>query len=120
MNKWIKASEYVNKMSSVKSYLALQNGFGGVTIISGNISKDYIIEHYVAICPIPVEGMSEFVRDTHNYGESTMVPAKSLVKGDKIYYDYSVLTVKNVNDNNIEFDVQGIVIDDLTIMVEKL
>ena len=120
MNKWFKASEYVDKMSKVKMYLGLQKGFGGVTIVSGNTSRDYIIEHFSAICPIPVEGMSEFNKYTHNYGESTDVPASSLKVGDRIYYDYDVLTVKNIHDNKIEFDVQGIVIDDLSLIVEKL
>lgn len=120
MNKWIKTSEYVNKMSTVKMYLGLQKGFGGVTIVSGNTSKDYIIDHFDAICPIPVEGMSEFRKDTHNYGESTMVSVSSLKVGDKIYYNYEVLTVKKIQDNKIKFDVQGIVIDDLSLVVEKL
>ena len=37
-----------------------------------------------------------------------------------IYYDYNVLTVKNNNDNKIEFDVQGISIYNLDTLVEKL
>ena len=48
-----------------------------------------------------------------------MVKASELTVGDKIYYDYSVLTVKNIN-NKIEFDVQGISIDNLDTLVEKL
>ena len=49
-----------------------------------------------------------------------MVKASELTVGDKIYYDYFVLTVKNINDNRIEFDVQGISIDNLDTLVEKL
>lgn len=120
MNKWFKASEYVDKMSKVKMYLGFQKGFGGVTVISGNTSKDYILEHFDAICPIPVEGLSEFTKYTHNYGESVMVPVTSLKVGDKIYYNYEVLTITKIHDNKIEFDVQGIVIDDLSLVVEKL
>lgn len=63
--------------------------------------------------------MDEFCRETHNYGESKMVKASELTVGDKIYYDYSVLTVKNIN-NKIEFDVQGITIDNFDTLVEKL
>ena len=63
--------------------------------------------------------MDEFRRETHNYGESKMVKASELTVGDKIYYDYSVLTVKNIN-NKIEFDVKGITIDNLDTLVEKL
>lgn len=118
--KWYKASEYVDKMSKVKTYLALPEGHGAPTFISGNCSKDWILEHFVAICPITIEGMDEFRRETHNYGESKTVKASELTVGDKIYYDYSVLTVKNINDNKIEFDVQGIIIDNLDTFVEKL
>lgn len=118
--KWHKASEYVDNMSKVKTYLALPEGHGAPTFISGNCSKDWILEHFVAICPITIEGMDEFRRETHNYGESKTVKASELTVGDKIYYDYSVLTVKNINDNKIEFDVQGITIDNLDTLVEKL
>ena len=118
--KWHKASEYVDKMSKVKDYLGLPKGYGAPEFVSGNCSKEWILEHYDAICPITIEGMNEFRRETHNYGESKIVKAYELTVGDKIYYDYSVLTVKNINDNSIEFDVQGITIDNLDTLVEKL
>ena len=118
--KWHKASEYVDKMSKVKDYLGLPKGYGAPEFVSGNCSKEWILEHYDAICPITIEGMDEFRRETHNYGESKMVKAYELTVGDKIYYDYFVLTVKNINDNRIEFDVQGISIDNLDTLVEKL
>lgn len=118
--KWHKASEYVDKMSKVKTYLALPKGYGNPRFISGNCSKEWILEYYEAICPITTDGMDEFRKETHNYGESKMVKASSLKVGDKIYYDYTVLTVKNNNDNKIEFDVQGISIDNLDTLVEKL
>ena len=118
--KWHKASEYVDKMSKVKNYLGLPKGYGVPEFVAGNCSKEWILEHYDAICPITIEGMNEFRRETHNYGESKMVKASELTVGDKIYYDYSVLTVKNINDNSIEFDVQGITIDNLDTLVEKL
>ena len=117
--KWHKASEYVDKMSKVKDYLGLPKGYGVPEFVAGNCSKEWILEHYDAICPITIEGMNEFRRETHNYGESKMVKASELTVGDKIYYDYSVLTVKNIN-NKIEFDVQGISIDNLDTLVEKL
>ena len=117
--KWHKASEYVDKMSKVKNYLGLPKGYGVPEFVAGNCSKEWILEHYDAICPITIEGMNEFRRETHNYGESKMVKASELTVGDKIYYDYSVLTVKNIN-NKIEFDVQGISIDNLDTLVEKL
>ena len=117
--KWHKASEYVDKMSKVKNYLGLPKGYGVPEFVAGNCSKEWILEHYDAICPITIEGMDEFRRETHNYGESKMVKASELTVGDKIYYDYSVLTVKNIN-NKIEFDVQGISIDNLDTLVEKL
>ena len=118
--KWYKASEYVDKMAKVKSYLGLPKGWGAPKFVSGNCSKEWILEHFEAICPIPIDGMNEFRRETHYYGESKMVKASELTVGDKIYYDYSVLTVKNINDNSIEFDVQGITIDNLDTLVEKL
>lgn len=117
--KWHKASEYVDKMSKVKNYLGLPKGYGVPEFVAGNCSKEWILEHYDAICPITIEGMDEFRRETHNYGESKMVKASELTVGDKIYYDYMVLTVKNIN-NKIEFDVQGISIDNLDTLVEKL
>lgn len=117
--KWHKASEYVDKMSKVKNYLGLPKGYGVPEFVAGNCSKEWILEHYDAICPITIEGMNEFRRETHNYGESKMVKASELTVGDKIYYDYFVLTVKNIN-NKIEFDVQGISIDNLDTLVEKL
>ena len=117
--KWHKASEYVDKMSKVKNYLGLPKGYGVPEFVAGNCSKEWILEHYDAICPITIEGMDEFRRETHNYGESKMVKASELTVGDKIYYDYSVLTVKNIN-NKIEFDVKGITIDNLDTLVEKL
>ena len=117
--KWHKASEYVDKMSKVKNYLGLPKGYGVPEFVAGNCSKEWILEHYDAICPITIEGMNEFRRETHNYGESKMVKASELTVGDKIYYDYSVLTVKNIN-NKIEFDVKGITIDNLDTLVEKL
>ena len=117
--KWHKALEYVDNMSKVKSYLGLPKGWGAPEFVSGNCSKEWILEHYEAICPIPIDGMNEFRRETHYYGESKMVKAYELTVGDKIYYDYSVLTVKNIN-NKIEFDVQGITIDNLDTLVEKL
>ena len=94
--------------------------FGSPRLISGSCSKEWILEYYEAICPITTDGMDEFRKETHNYGESKMVKASSLKVGDKIYYDYNVLTVKNNNDNKIEFDVQGISIDNLDTLVEKL
>ena len=115
-----KASEYVDKMSKVKNYLGLPKGYGVPEFVAGNCSKEWILEHYDAICPITIEGMNEFRRETHNYGESKMVKDSELTVGDKIYYDYMVLTVKNINDNRIEFDVQGISIDNLDTLVEKL
>lgn len=118
--KWHKASEYVDKMSKVKNYLGLPKGYGVPEFVAGNCSKEWILEHYDAICPITIEGMNEFRREIHNYGESKMVKASELTVGDKIYYDYFVLTVKNINDNRIEFDVQGISIDNLDTLVEKL
>ena len=117
--KWHKASEYVDKMSKVKNYLGLPKGYGVPEFVAGNCSKEWILEHYDAICPITIEGMDEFRRETHNYGESKTVKASELTVGDKIYYDYSVLTVKNIN-NKIEFDVKGITIDNLDTLVEKL
>lgn len=118
--KWHKASEYVDKMSKVKNYLGLPKGYGVPEFVAGNCSKKWILEHYDAICPITTEGMNEFRRETHNYGESKIVKAYELTVGDKIYYNYIVLTVKNINDNRIEFDVQGISIDNLDTLVEKL
>ena len=118
--KWHKASEYVDKMAKVKSYLGLPKGWGAPEFVSGNCSKEWILEHFEAICPIPIDGMNEFRRETHYYGESKIVKAYELTVGDKIYYDYMVLTVKNINDNRIEFDVQGISIDNLDTLVEKL
>ena len=118
--KWHKASEYVDKMSKVKNYLGLPKGYGVPEFVAGICSKEWILEHYDAICPITIEGMDEFRRETHNYGESKIVKAYELTVGDKIYYDYMVLTVKNINDNRIEFDVQGISIDNLDTLVEKL
>ena len=118
--KWHKTSEYVDKMSKVKNYLGLPKGYGVPEFVAGNCSKEWILEHYDAICPITIEGMNEFRRETHNYGESKIVKAYELTVGDKIYYDYMVLTVKNINDNSIEFDVQGITIDNLDTLVEKL
>lgn len=117
--KWHKASEYVDKMSKVKNYLGLPKGYGVPEFVAGNCSKEWILEHYDAICPITIEGMDEFRRETHNYGESKIVKAYELTVGDKIYYDYMVLTVKNIN-NKIEFDVKGITIDNLDTLVEKL
>ena len=117
--KWHKASEYVDKMTKVKLYLGLPKYWGAPEFVSGNCSKDWILEHFEAICPIPIDGMNEFRRETHYYGESKMVKASELTVGDKIYYDYSVLTVKNIN-NKIEFDVKGITIDNLDTLVEKL
>ena len=117
--KWHKASEYVDKMAKVKSYLGLPKYWGTPEFVSGNCSKEWILEHFEAICPIPIDGMDEFRSETHNYGESKMVKASELTVGDKIYYDYSVLTVKNIN-NKIEFDVKGITIDNLDTLVEKL
>lgn len=107
-------------MSKVKDYLGLPKGYGVPEFVAGNCSKEWILEHYDAICPITIEGMDEFRRETHNYGESKIVKAYELTVGDKIYYDYIVLTVKNINDNRIEFDVQGISIDNLDTLVEKL
>lgn len=107
-------------MSKVKTYLGLPKGWGAPEFVSGNCSKEWILEHYDAICPITIDGMDEFRKETHNYGESETVKASELAIGDKIYYDYSVLTVKNINDNKIEFDVQGITIDNLDTLVEKL
>lgn len=118
--KWHKASEYVDKMSKVKIYLGLPKGYSVPEFVAGNCSKEWILEHYDAICPITIEGMDEFRRETHNYGESKIIKAYELTVGDKIYYDYIVLTVKNINDNRIEFDVQGISIDNLDTLVEKL
>ena len=118
--KWHNASEYVDKMSKVKTYLGLPKGLGAPEFVSGNCSKEWILEHYVAICPITIDGMDEFRKETHNYGESETVKASELAIGDKIYYDYSVLTVKNINDNKIEFDVQGITIDNLDTLVENV
>lgn len=120
MNKWIKVSDYINNISKVKFYLALPNEYGAPVIISGNTGLDYILEHYDAICPIPVDGIDEFRRDTHNYGESKMVPACSLNVGDKIYYNFNVLTVTKINEDSIEFDLQGFIIDNPAIYVEKL
>lgn len=117
--KWHKASEYVDKMAKVKLYLGLPKYWGTPEFVSGNCSKEWILEHFEAICPIPIDGMDEFRSETHNYGESKMVKASELTVGDKIYYDYSVLTVKNIN-NKIEFDVKGITIDNLDTLVEKL
>ena len=117
--KWHKAPEYVDKMSKVKDYLGLPKGYGVPEFVAGNCSKEWILEHYDAICPITIEGMDEFRRETHNYGESKIVKAYELTVGDKIYYDYMVLTVKNIN-NKIEFDVKGITIDNLDTLVEKL
>lgn len=117
--KWHKASEYVDKMAKVKLYLGLPKGWGAPEFVSGNCSKEWILEHFEAICPIPIDGINEFRRETHYYGESKMVKASELTVGDKIYYDYSVLTVKNIN-NKIEFDVKGITIDNLDTFVEKL
>ena len=117
--KWHKASEYVDKMSKVKLYLGLPKYWGTPEFVSGNCSQEWILEHFEAICPIPIDDMDEFRRETHNYGESKMVRASELTVGDKIYYDYSVLTVKNIN-NKIEFDVKGITIDNLDTLVEKL
>ena len=106
-------------MSKVKLYLSLLKYWGTPEFVSGNCSKEWILEHFEAICPIPIDGMNEFRRETHYYGESKMVKASELTVGDKIYYDYSVLTVKNIN-NKIEFDVKGITIDNLDTLVEKL
>ena len=58
--KWHKASEYVDKMSKVKDYLGLPKGYGAPEFVSGNCSKEWILEHYDAICPITIEGMDEF------------------------------------------------------------
>lgn len=118
--KWYKASEYVNKMSNVKTYLGILKSSGALKFISGNCSKEWILEHFVAICPITIEGMDEFRRSTHNYGESEMVKASSLKVGDKIYYDFSVLTVTRINGNKIQFDVYGTSIDNPDMIVEKL
>ena len=118
--KFEKLKKLADNMSKVKDYLGLPKGYGAPEFVSGNCSKEWILEHYEAICPITIEGMDEFRRETHNYGESKMVKASELTVGDKIYYDYSVLTVKNINDNKIEFDVQGITIDNLDTLVEKL
>ena len=102
------------------TYLALPKCYGSPRLISGSCSKEWILEYYEAICPITTDGMDEFRKETYNYGESKMVKASSLKVGDKIYYDYNVLTVKNNNDNKIEFDVQGISIYNLDTLVEKL
>ena len=66
--KWHKVSEYVDKMSKVKDYLGLPNGYSAPEFISDNYSKECILEHYEAICPITIEGMDEFRRETYNYG----------------------------------------------------
>lgn len=76
-------------MSNVKDYLGLPKGYGAPEFVSENCSK------------ISIDGMDEFRRETHNYGESKIVKAYELTVGDKIYYDYSVLTIKNINDNRI-------------------
>lgn len=117
--KWHKASEYIYNMSKVKTYLGLPKGYGAPEVVSGNCNKYWILEHFEAICPITIEGMGKFRKQLHNYGESKIVKASELTVGDKIYYDYFVLTVKNIN-NKIEFDVQGISIDNLDTLVEKL
>ena len=117
--KFEKLKKLADNMSKVKDYLGLPKGYGAPEFVSGNCSKEWILEHFEAICPIPIDGMDEFRRETHNYGESKMVKASELTVGDKIYYDYSVLTVKNIN-NKIEFDVKGITIDNLDTLVEKL
>jgi len=116
--KWWSVSEYADKMSKVKSYIAIPKN-GGIEIISGNVSKEWLIENFVAICPVPTEGMKQFKRDIFNYGESEMVPASTLTVGDKIYYDYYTLTVTEVDGNGIKTDLQNFIINP-SVMVERL
>lgn len=116
--KWHSVSEYADKMSKVKTYLGLPK-YGAPQMVSGNVSKEWLLDNFVAICPIPTEGMNQFKRDTFNYGESEMVPASTLKVGDKVYYDYTVLTVTDVSDNEIKTDLYNFVINP-TATVEKL
>lgn len=116
--KWHNVSEYADKMSKVKSYIAIPKN-GGIEIISGNVSKEWLIENFVAVCPVPTEGMNQFKRDIFNYGESETVLASALAVGDKIYYDYYVLTVTEVDGNGIKTDLQNFIINP-DAMVERL
>lgn len=116
--KWYSVSEYADKMSKVKTYLGLPK-YGAPQIVSGNVSKEWLIDNFDAICPIPTEGMNQFKRDTFNYGESEKVLASTLKVGDKVYYDYNVLTVTEVNDTEIKTDLYDFIINP-TVMVEKL
>ncbi len=116
--KWYSVSEYADKMSKVKAYLGLSK-LGGPQIVSGNVSKEWLIDNFDAICPIPTDGMNQFERDTFNYGESEKVLASTLKVGDKVYYDYNILTITEVNNTEIKTDLYDFVINP-TVIVEKL
>lgn len=117
--RWHSVPMYIDKICPLKFYLAIpKDGFGGVRIISGNESKDWITGHYSAICPIPRDGMDKFMTNTFNYGERDIVLAKKLGIGDSVHYNGEILTVCGYTQYGEVMTEEGVVIASDT--VERL
>jgi len=117
--RWQSIPLYIDNICPLKFYLAIpKDSLGGVRIISGNESKEWIIKHYSAICPIPRDGMDKFVKDTFNYGERDTVLTSRLGIGDKVFYDNEILTVCGYTEYGEAMTEEGIIIKGDT--VERL